>query len=53
MLPYSRKHYGPVTSAQDILALPAPQSKLANIPLIGTITAALTASVAGHPPRRS
>jgi hypothetical protein len=49
VLPYSRKHYGPVTTAQDILALPAPHSKLANIPLIGTIVAALTAGVAGHP----
>jgi hypothetical protein len=49
VLPYSRMHYGQVTRAQDILALPAPHSKLANIPLIGTIGAALTANVAGHP----
>jgi hypothetical protein len=49
LLPFSREYYGGITRPQDILAQPAPHTKLANIPLIGTIGAALVAEVAGHP----
>jgi hypothetical protein len=49
VLPFSDAHYGPVRSSQDLLAQPSPHRKLANIPLIGTTAAALTAHVAGHP----
>ena len=37
-----------IETKEDVLRQPAPHSLLHNIPLIGTIGAALTASVAGH-----
>ena len=49
VLPHCRRYYGPAASSADLLALPAPHSKLANIPLIGTIAAALTAEASGQP----
>lgn len=49
VLPESDRHFGQIRSKQDLLALPSPYGKLHNIPLIGTVGAALTASVANHP----
>ena len=42
-------HYAGLNSVKDFLSLPAPEAKLANIPLIGTLGAALTAAVSAHP----
>ncbi len=47
--PKVETQYAGLDSVKDILSLPAPQNKLANIPLIGTLGAALTASVSSHP----
>jgi hypothetical protein len=49
VLPECSRYYGQIRSKEDLLALPSPHSKLHNIPLIGTVGAALTARVAGHP----
>ena len=49
VLPHGDKYYAGLRTKQDFLALPQPSSKLPNIPLIGTVTTALTAHVAGHP----
>ena len=48
VLPQARIFYGPATAKEYFLSRPQPHDKLANIPLIGTLTAALTAGVAGH-----
>ncbi len=42
-------YYAGLNTVEDILRLPAPEAKLANIPLIGTLGAGLTASVSAHP----
>lgn len=44
--PLVDSYYGPLKSRQDFLVQPAPHAKLVNIPLIGTLAAALTAGVA-------
>jgi hypothetical protein len=49
LLPRVTAHFGDLGSASEILALPSPQAKLANIPVIGTIGAALAAHAAGDP----
>jgi hypothetical protein len=49
LLPKVRAHFVELDSVSDILALPAPPAKLANIPVIGTIGAALAAHAAGDP----
>jgi len=49
IVPGSDKAHGAYTSKADILALPEPAKVVHNIPFIGTIGAALTARVAGHP----
>ncbi len=46
--PLVNAYFGPIRSKEDLLALPEPYKKLPNIPVIGTIAAALTASAAGH-----
>ncbi|MGA2032765.1 MAG: heparinase II/III family protein [Thermoguttaceae bacterium] len=45
----SDKFFGAVEDKNDILRRQSPHELLANIPVIGTIGAALTAAVAGHP----
>ena len=47
--PKVETQYAGLDSVTDILSLPAPHNKLANIPLIGTLGAALTASASAHP----
>jgi hypothetical protein len=49
LVPLVEKQFGALRSKQDFLALQEPFRKLANIPLIGTVGAALTARVAAHP----
>jgi hypothetical protein len=49
VLPLSEKNYSGLRTKEDVLALPQPYHKLHNIPLIGTLGAALTASVTAHP----
>ncbi len=49
VMPLSDSYFGPIRSKADLLSRPEPYRKLPNIPVIGTIGAALTASVAGHP----
>lgn len=49
VLPLAAAYYGDLRSKEDLLRLPEPERKLPNIPLIGTVAAALTARVAGHP----
>jgi hypothetical protein len=49
VMPLSDAYFGPIRSKADLLARPEPYKKLPNIPVIGTIGAALTASAAGHP----
>ncbi|MFP4501573.1 MAG: heparinase II/III family protein [Candidatus Hydrogenedentota bacterium] len=44
-----RAYYGELTSKEKFLALDAPHEKLHNIPHIGAMGAALTASVVSHP----
>jgi len=48
LLPASDKVFGSVHTKEDVLARDAPHRLLHNIPLIGTIGAALTATAAGH-----
>jgi hypothetical protein len=49
VLPASGKIYASVRTKKDILRQKDPNSLLHNIPLIGTVGAALTAAAAGHP----
>lgn len=49
VLPMSDAWYGPLKSRQELLSQADLPSKLANIPLIGTVGAALAASVCSHP----
>jgi hypothetical protein len=49
VLPLSDKFYGQLQSKQDLLVLAQPYPKLHNIPLIGAVGAALTATAAGDP----
>lgn len=49
--PKVESHYAGLNSVKDFLDLPAPEAKLANIPLIGALGAALTAAVSAHPAR--
>ncbi len=48
VLPAADKMYGSVRTKEDILGQDAPHALLHNIPLIGTIGAALTATAVGH-----
>ncbi len=47
-LPGLQKTYGSISTKQDVLAQKAPHALVHNIPVIGTIGAALTAATAGH-----
>jgi Heparinase II/III-like protein len=49
VMPLSDSYFGPIRSKADLLSRPEPYKKLPNIPVIGTIAAALTASAGGHP----
>ncbi len=49
--PASEAHYSGIQSKQDLLSQPEPHNKLHNIPLIGTVGAALAAAAASHPAR--
>lgn len=51
VLPLSDAYFKGLETSQDFLSLPAPHSKLPNIPIIGTIAAALTAQATQHPAR--
>lgn len=48
VLPASDKLYASVRTKEDVLRRDAPHGLLHNIPLIGTVGAALTAAAAGH-----
>ena len=48
LAPLVKEYYGGLVAKEDFLALPEPHKKLHNIPYIGTVGAALTASIAGH-----
>lgn len=48
-LPLAAAHFGPYSSVDDILALEKPGAALHNIPVIGTVGAALAAHELNHP----
>lgn len=47
LLPLVHAHFGNITSKRDLVAQESPWRKIANIPVIGTTVAAMTAGVAG------
>ncbi len=51
LMPGYEKRYGKIDDKSKVLAAKSPSRLVHNIPLIGTIGAALTASVAGHKAR--
>ncbi len=51
--PASASHYGQIGSKSELLSSPDFYRKLHNIPLIGTLGAALAAAAAAHPARKA
>ena len=49
LLPLSEQKHGAYSRKEDILALPEPHKLLHNIPIIGTVGAALAANASAHP----